>query len=171
MASSRRALASVLAKAGPLAKRRATSARQPVWLPDLPLDPPPEPQPAPRAASLTSKTFWSLMDRWGVGEQTALDLIDESRVIDTSARRPRFRLTADQTRRLEYLLDIDANLSESWGPSGGGKWLARRNPAPVFSGVSPLEHMIRRGLPGIGEVLRFLHHWGLKQSLRLRAST
>lgn len=70
---------------------------------------------------------------------------------------------------MEYLLDIDANLSDSWGPEDGSKWLGRANPEPTFCGRSPLEHMIGRGLPGIADVLRFFHHWGWKQSLKLRA--
>jgi len=169
MGSTRRALTSAWAKAGPLGKRRPSAAAPPRRLPEPEAPSAPEPV-CKRAATPTSKTFWSLMDRWGVADQPALALIDGPRGLGPNGRRPRFRLSSDQMRRLEYLLDIDANLSASWGPRDGGKWLARSNPAPAFSGRSPLEHMIRGGLPGIAEVLRFLHHWGLKQSLRLGAS-
>lgn len=170
MVAHRQVLASALAKAGPLAKRYARAAPPPLRA----LDPAP-PRPAarrvvPRTGNLSSTTFWSLMDRWAVADPAALDLIDEPGGLPASGRRPRFRLTSDQSRRLEYLLDIDANLAESWGPADAGRWLARKNPAPAFAGRSPLEHMIRAGLPGIADVLRFLHHWGLKQSLRLAAS-
>lgn len=108
------------------------------------------------------------MDRWGVADEPALKLIDRPDGLAASGKRPRFSLTPDQARRLEYLLDVDATLQESWGPAEPRQWLARDNPDPIFSGRSPLDHMLRRGLPGIADVLRFLHHWGLKQSLKLR---
>lgn len=110
------------------------------------------------------------MDRWGIADEPALALIDRPGGPGASGRRPRFSLTSDQARRLEYLLDIDASLRESWGPAEPRHWLTRDNPDPTFAGRSPLEHMLRRGLPGIADVLRFLHHWGLKQSLKLRPS-
>jgi hypothetical protein len=166
MAPTRRALASAQVKAGPLARRRAYALPAPPRPLEAPLPRAAPRRAAPRGGNLSSKTFWSLMDHWGVGDAAALELIDEPGRLPAAGHRPRFRLTADQTRRLEYLLDIDATLNESWGPADAGKWLARKNPAPEFSGRSPLEHMILSGLPGIAEVLRFLHHWGLKQSLR-----
>ncbi|MBV9758368.1 MAG: hypothetical protein JO047_15075 [Alphaproteobacteria bacterium] len=137
-------------------------------MPPLPIaSAPVRPSPA-RPASLTSKTFWALMDRWGVADGPALTLIDRPGGPGAAGRRPRFSLSAEQARRLEYLLDVDATLRESWGPAEPRQWLARANPDPVFAGRSPLEHMLRGGLPAIAEVLRFLHHWGLKQSLKLR---
>lgn len=166
MASTRKALASMVGKGRQLARLRATADVDPTPA-GLGHAAAPAPD-RPRRASLSSKTFWSLMDRWGIADEQALDLIDEPGGMPQSGRRPRFSLTADQARRLEYLLDIDTNLNESWGGEDAGKWLARENPGPVFSGRSPLEHMIRHGQPGIADVLRFLHHWGLKQSLKLR---
>ena len=166
MAASKSVRSAIVARAGATARRGRPAQSAPVALPTAA---PPPAQPVPmRPASLTSKTFWALMDRWGIVDEPALTLIDRPGGLGASGRRPRFSLTPAQARRLEYLLDIDASLHESWGPAEPRHWLARDNPDPTFAGRSPLEHMVRGGLAGLADVLRFLHHWGLKQSLKLR---
>jgi hypothetical protein len=157
----------IVARAGAATRRDRRSQPEPMKMAGAAAQPA---HPPARPESLTSKTFWALMDRWGVADQSALLLIDYTGGFGAAGRRPRFRLTSDQARRLEYLLDIDATLRESWRSAEPGEWLARDNRDPTFAGRSPLEHMRRRGLRGIADVLRFLHHWGLKQSLKLRTT-
>jgi hypothetical protein len=164
MVAHRSVRSAIATRVGVTARRGRPSQPEPMPLPSAAA---PARAPAARPASVTSKTFWALMDRWGVADEPALTLIDRPGGLGASGRRPRFSLTPEQARRLEYLRDVDAALRESWGPAEPRQWLGRTNPDPVFAGRSPLEHMLRGGLPAIAEVLRFLHHWGLKQSLKL----
>jgi hypothetical protein len=45
----------------------------------------------------SSIVFWSLMDRWGIPDETALALIDRPGGLTRSGKRPRFRLSTRRT--------------------------------------------------------------------------
>jgi hypothetical protein len=84
------------------------------------------------------------MDRWNIPDKEALRLINYPAGLTKTGKRPRFALTTPQSERLAYLMEIDANLRTLSGDAGG--WLTRRNAA---LGATPLDLMIRRGMPGI----------------------
>jgi hypothetical protein len=74
----------------------------------------------------SSATFWSLIDRWGVSEEQALELISYEGKLPTTDRRPRFRLSAEQVRILSTMLEIDsalvaAGIDLAWLRRRGGK--------------------------------------------------
>jgi hypothetical protein len=55
----------------------------------------------------TGKVFWSLIDAWNVRDSQALELIGYPGKLGRNSKRPRFRLTARQTKVLGFLLEND----------------------------------------------------------------
>ncbi len=126
--------------------------------------PPPPPPPAPAGSGITTKSFWPLMDRWGVSDETALRLLGHPGGLTSTGKRPRFTLTPEEATRLEYLTEIGNSLELMFGDAG--EWLRQRTSALPFHGLAPLDYMAVRGSAGIAEVLRFLARFGMKQALR-----
>ena len=120
---------------------------------------------APAAAPppITTKAFWPLMDRWAIPDDKALQMLGNRRSLTRTGGRPRFALDADEVRRLGYLGEIGTALEVMFGEAG--PWLKQRASALPFQGMTPLDYMIARGLPGLAEVHRFLARWGLSQAL------
>ena len=102
------------------------------------------------------------MDRWEVPDEAALSLIAGPPLTGTG-KRPRFQLTGEQVERFNLLREIDRHAVDIFGTASA--WLARSNPAPAFSGRTPLEHMLGNGARGIADVLRFLKLQAFKASL------
>lgn len=121
------------------------------------------PQASPPPA-VTTKAFWPLMDRWGIPDDKALELIGHRRGLTRTGGRPRFTLDADEVRRLDYLREIGTALEFMFGDAG--PWLKQWASALPFRGLTPLDYMIMRGTPGLVEVQRFLARWSLSQALR-----
>ena len=59
----------------------------------------------------SSATFWSLIDRWRVPDEQALELSSYEGKLPTAGRRPRFRLSAEQARTVSSLLEVDSALA------------------------------------------------------------
>jgi hypothetical protein len=59
----------------------------------------------------SSATFRSLIDRWRVSDEQALELISYEGKLPTSGRRPRFRLSAEQARTVSVMLEVDSALA------------------------------------------------------------
>ena len=121
------------------------------------------PQASPPPA-VTTKAFWPLMDRWGIPDDKALELLGHRRGLTRTGGRPRFTLDADEVRRLDYLREIGTALEVMFGDAG--PWLKQPASALPFRGLTPLDYMIVRGTPGLAEVNRFLARWSLSQALR-----
>ena len=70
----------------------------------------PEPLPLCRRRSLSSATFWALMDRWKVPTERALRLIGHD---DWRGRsdKPKFGMSEEQAKVLSCLLEIDLTLA------------------------------------------------------------
>jgi hypothetical protein len=113
---------------------------------------------------VTTKAFWPLMDRWGIPDEKALRLLGHDRSLTRTGGRPRFTLTAEEVRRLDYLREIGTALELMFGEAG--PWLRQPASALPFRGQAPVDYMIARGLPGLAEAHRFLARWGMSQALR-----
>ena len=113
--------------------------------------------------AVTTKAFWRLMDRWDIPDDKALQLLGKRRSLTRTGGRPRFTLDAEEVRRLGYLREIGTALERMFGEAG--PWLKVPAIALPFRGMTPLDYMIARGLPGLAKVHRFLARWGLSQAL------
>jgi hypothetical protein len=104
-------------------------------------------------APMSSAEFWRLVDRLGISDADALDLIGYPGKLPPSGKRPRFRLTTRQTRMaLEAIGETPA-------------WLRQRNRSAPFSGKAPLAVMADGSGDGIGVVMRFLTRLALRRSM------
>src|ERR1700722_16033430 len=95
----------------------------------------------------SSANFWSLIDRWKVSDEQALELISYEGKLPTTGRRPRFRLSAGQARPVSTLLEVDSALATAGIDPA---WLHRRSDDMLRS---PLD-LMRAG--ATEEVLRSL---------------
>jgi hypothetical protein len=101
--------------------------------------------------------FWALIDRWGVSDEAALELIAYSGKLPTSGKRPRFKLSTEQQQLVAVLLEIEQAMQAANVPTAWLKKATRDAPH------SPLDRM--RG----GEtqaVLRSLNQAALAASLK-----
>ncbi len=115
------------------------------------------------ADSLTSATFWTLMDRWRVADLDALALIGHGGGLTRKGTRPRFRLVGEEAARQAALRRLDGAL-EALGidPSG---WLRAVRKDPPFRGETPLAALTRDGEPAARQLLRLLNRQGLASAL------
>jgi hypothetical protein len=100
------------------------------------------------------------MDCWGIPDEQALALIDYPGRMPSSGKRPRFRPTTKQAKRLAFLREIELNLQIIFGEARS--WLVRRQRAAPFANRTPLERMIQDGMPGMEDVLHTLHKLALR---------
>ncbi len=106
--------------------------------------------------------FWSLMDRWGVGDLEALQLIGHAGGLTKKGTRPRFRLAGAEAGRFRLLQQIDAALSSA--ALAPGEWLRVPAKAGPLRGRAPLQHMAESGEAGAREVHRMLLQEVLRRS-------
>jgi hypothetical protein len=104
----------------------------------------------------SSAAFWSLIDRWRVSDEQALELISYEGKLPTTGRRPRFRLSDEQARIVATLLEVDSALATA---GIDPVWLQRRSDKMPRT---PLD-LMRAG--AIDEVLRSLTHATLQASI------
>jgi hypothetical protein len=104
------------------------------------------------------------MDRWGIPDERALQLLGHEGGLTRTGGRPRFTLSPEEVRRLDYLREIGTALELMFGAAG--PWLQQPASALPFRGQAPLDYMIARGLPGLAEAHRFLARSALSQALR-----
>ncbi|WP_428491706.1 hypothetical protein [Rhodopila sp.] len=107
----------------------------------------------------SSTIFWSLIDRWGVPEDQALELVAYDGKLPTTGNRPRFKLSSEQTRIVATLAEIDTALAHAgMDPT----WLRKRSRGAPRS---PLD-LMRAG--AMDEVLRSLTQMAFKASLKAK---
>jgi hypothetical protein len=105
----------------------------------------------------SSTTFWSLIERWGVSDEQALELIGYEGKLPTTGRRPRFKLSSEQERTVSTLLEIDHALVAA---GMDASWLRKRSRAAPRS---PLD-LMRAG--ATDDVLRSLTQAVLRASVQ-----
>jgi hypothetical protein len=124
----------------------------------------PGPPRAPSRASANTKAFWVLMDRWGVPDLAALDLIGFPGKPDRMGKRPRFRLTTKQTEILGFLLQIDR--AAQFAGTNAGLWLHRSQRAAPMAGRTPLQAMTEDRTAAMTAILHFPTRSAMQRALR-----
>ena len=121
----------------------------------------PEPVPLDRRQSLSSTTFWALMDRWKVPSSRALCLIGHRDRRDGCGK-PKFRMSEEQAKVLSCLLEIDLTLAVTGLQEDR---LHKPSPAQSLAGASPLDAMGECDPSRAAVVL-----WSLNQVARRRSA-
>ena len=104
------------------------------------------------------KTFFRIMARWSVRDEDARALLGGvSNGPFYELKRSTARvLDADRLTRVSYVVGIYKALRILHSDSIADQWVALPNRNPIFGGRTPLDYMIRGGLPAMQTVRRLL---------------
>lgn len=125
-----------------------------------------EPRPvAPRAPvrqvpDVSSAAFWSLIDRWKLGDLEALDLIRHPGGLTKKGTRPRFRVVGPEAELFSYLREIETAL-KTLG-TNSADWIRQPIKEDPFKGRTPLAHIAHGGVAGARDIVRKIMATGLQ---------
>ncbi|MGC1381189.1 MAG: antitoxin Xre-like helix-turn-helix domain-containing protein [Candidatus Baltobacteraceae bacterium] len=104
------------------------------------------------------KAFFNIVDCWQIRDEDAMGLLGgmASSSYYAMKKSPRRTLDADMMLRISYLVGIFKALNILHGKTLADRWITLANRNPIFHGTTPLEYMIRGGIPAIQVVRRLL---------------
>jgi hypothetical protein len=126
---------------------------EPAALIDLTLKPERE-----RLSVSALKAFFNLVDRWGIRNEDARALLGglSNGPYYTWKKQPERVLAADVLTRISYLIGIFKALNILYGEKLADEWVRLPNTNRIFGGKTPLDYMLRGGLPAMQIVRRLL---------------
>ncbi len=118
---------------------------------------------SPSRPSVTSATFWRLMDRWDDPDLFALDLIGHRGGLSKKGTPPRFKLIVEEVERVKLLFEIDQAISSlRLDPKN---WMNKTIKGAPFEGAKPIYYLTKYGLEGVIATSRYLLKNGLQLSM------
>jgi hypothetical protein len=105
------------------------------------------------------KAFLRIMDRWGIKNQDARDLLGgvSSGSFYGLKKEPRRRvLDQDTLTRISLLIGMFKALNILYSRRLADAWMRLPNSNPMFRGSTPLAYVLRLGQPGMVEVRQML---------------
>jgi hypothetical protein len=104
------------------------------------------------------KAFFNLAARWGVRDEDARALLGgvSNGPFYEMKRHPDRILETDRLMRISYLVGIFKALRILHAEALADEWVRLPNTNPIFAGETPLQYMIRGGLPAMQTVRRLL---------------
>jgi uncharacterized protein (DUF2384 family) len=104
------------------------------------------------------KAFLNIMDRWGVRDEDARQLLGLTNgpFYEMKKKADNRKLDQDRLTRVSHLVGIFKALNILHGRELADKWIRLPNTNRIFGGRTPLEYMIRGGLPAMQTVRRLL---------------
>lgn len=104
------------------------------------------------------RAFFTIMARWKVRDEDARALLGgvSNGPFYQLKRNPNRVLEADRLLRISYVIGIFKALRILHSEALADEWVRLPNQNPIFAGASPLDYMIRGGLPAIQTVRRLL---------------
>jgi hypothetical protein len=105
------------------------------------------------------KAFFNLIDRWGVRDEDARQLLGgvANGPYYEMKKSPAGRvLDADKLLRISYLIGIFKALNILHGQTLADEWVRLPNTNRIFGGTTPLAYMMRGGVPALQAVRRLL---------------
>ncbi len=126
--------------------------------------------PAPELVDITSReecerlgpsalrVFFNIVDCWHLRDEDAMRLLGgmASSTYYAMKKSPRRALDPDTMLRVSYLVGIFKALNILHNSALADRWVTLPDHNPIFRGVTPLEYMIRGGIPAIQVVRRLL---------------
>lgn len=103
--------------------------------------------------------FFNIMEKWDVRDEDARELLGSvtNGPFYEMKKKPRGRvLDADRLYRISYLVGIYKALHIVHGEKLANQWVQLRNRNQMFHGSTPLDYMVRGGLPAMQNVRRLL---------------
>ena len=104
------------------------------------------------------KAFFNIAARWKVRDDDARALLGgvTNGPFYEMKRNPERTLDTDRLTRISYVIGIFKALGVLHSEPLADAWIQRPNSNPLFGGLTPLEYMIRGGLPAMQNVRRLL---------------
>ncbi|OQX68220.1 MAG: DUF2384 domain-containing protein [Sorangiineae bacterium NIC37A_2] len=104
------------------------------------------------------RAFFNIMERWKVRDEDARALLGgiSNGPYYELKKNPERVLDADRLQRISYLVGIFKALHILYSEALADAWVTRPNTNRIFAGLSPLEFMVRGGLPSLAIVRRLL---------------
>jgi len=111
-----------------------------------------------RLSPAAIRTFFNIMDRWGVRDEDARLLLGgvTNGPFYEMKKNPQRTFEADRLTRVSYLIGIFKALHILYSEKLADSWITLPNENRIFSGERPLDYMIRGGLPAMQTVRRLL---------------
>jgi hypothetical protein len=104
------------------------------------------------------KAFFNIVKCWHLRDEDAMRLLGgmASSTYYAIKKSPRRTVDSDTMLRISYLVGIFKALNILHGKAIADRWITLANSSPIFRGGTPLEYMIRGGIPAIQVVRRLL---------------
>jgi hypothetical protein len=106
------------------------------------------------------KAFFRIMDRWKVVDEEARMLLNDvsngtyyQLKANPGSAKP---LDKDRLTRISYLIGIYKALNILYSQRLADQWMRLPNSNPIFNGRTPLEYILRAGIPEMMTVRRLL---------------
>ena len=111
-----------------------------------------------RLSPAALKAFFNVMSRWKVRDEDARALLGgvTNGPFYELKRNPDRTLDTDRLTRVSYVVGIFKALGILHSEALADAWVQRPNTNPLFAGLTPLDYMIRGGLPAMQNVRRLL---------------
>jgi hypothetical protein len=103
--------------------------------------------------------FFNIMEKWNVRDEDARELlggVTNGPFYEMKRDPSRKVLDADRLYRISYLVGIFKALNIVHGEKMADRWINLPNSNRMFSGSTPLQYMIKGGLPAMQNVRRLL---------------
>ena len=101
--------------------------------------------------------FFAIMEKWHVPVETAGDLLGGTpRSSVYKLKTAAGTLRQDELTRISYLVGIYKLLHILLPDDLADRWITQPNDDPLFAGQTPLEYMIRAGIPGLHQIRSLL---------------
>jgi len=104
------------------------------------------------------KAFFNIAECWHIRDEDAMGLLGgmASSTYYAIKKSPRRTLDPDTMLRISYLVGIFKALNILHSKALADRWIGLPNSNPIFGGATPLEYMIRGGIPALQAVRRLL---------------
>ena len=104
------------------------------------------------------KAFFNIAKCWRLRDEDAMQLLGgmASSTYYATKKSPRRAVDPDTMLRISYLVGIFKALNILHGKALADRWITLPNCNPIFHGGTPLEYMVRGGIPAIQLVRRLL---------------
>lgn len=111
-----------------------------------------------RLSTSALKAFFNAVNAWGVRDEDAMGLLGgmASSTYYALKKSPRKVLDEDTMLRISYLLGIFKALNILHGENLADRWMTLANRNPIFAGSTPLQYVLRGGIPAMQVVRRLL---------------
>ena len=111
-----------------------------------------------RLSAPALKAFFNIMRRWSIRDEDARALLGgvSNGPFYEMKRHPNRVLDTDRLTRVSYLIGIFKALNILHGRALADEWIRLPNANPILNGQTPLDYMIRGGLPAMQTVRRLV---------------